>query len=86
MEAKFTMSYEGREYTVERGAPVQQATTGGGAPAGRNRWYITLGPKAITSLEAEPGESESALRERIRRWLAEHPEMPSSEDIVFGGG
>lgn len=86
MDEKFTLSHEGNEYTVERGASVGEATTGGGAPAGRNRWYITLGPKAITTLPAEPGETDSALRERIRRWLSEHPEMPSSEDIIFGGG
>ena len=86
MDGKFTLTFEGRDYTVERGAPAEAAAAGGGAPAGRNRWYITLGPKAITSLEAVPDESDSALRERIRRWLAEHPEMPVSEDIVLGGG
>jgi hypothetical protein len=86
MDGKFTLSFEGRDYTVERGAPAEAAAEGGGAPAGRNHWYITLGPKAITSLEAVPGETGPALQERIRRWLAEHPEMPASEDIVFGGG
>jgi hypothetical protein len=86
MDGKFTLTFEGRDYTVERGAPAEAAAAGGGAPAGRNRWYITLGPKAITSLDALPGETETALHERIRRWLAEHPEMPASEDIVLGGG
>lgn len=86
MDGKFTLTFEGRDYTVERGAPAEAAAVGGGAPAGRNRWYITLGPKAITSLEALPGETETALHQRIRRWLAEHPEMPASEDIVLGGG
>jgi hypothetical protein len=86
MEGKFTLTFEGRDYTVERGARPEAAAEGGGAPAGRNRWYITLGPKAITSLEAVSGETEPALHRRIRRWLAEHPEMPESEDIVLGGG
>jgi hypothetical protein len=86
MEGKFTLTFEGRDYTVERGARPEAAAVGGGAPAGRNRWYITLGPKAITSLEAVSGETEPALHERIRRWLAQHPEMPESEDIVLGGG
>ena len=86
MERKFTLDYEGREYTVERGERAEAAAEGGGAPTGRDRWYITLGPKAITSLDAIPEETPAALRERIRRWLAEHPEMPVSEDIVFGGG
>ena len=86
MERKFTLDYEGREYTVERGERAEAAAEGGGAPTGRDRWYITLGPKAITSLDAIPEETPAGLRERIRRWLAEHPEMPVSEDIVFGGG
>ena len=86
MDGKFTVSFEGRDYTVERGARPEAAAEGGGAPTGRNRWYITLGPKAITSLEAVPGETEPGLHERVRRWLADHPEMPASEDIVFGGG
>ena len=86
MDGKFTLTFEGRDYTVERGAHPEAAAAGGGAPAGRNRWYITLGPKAITSLEAVPDETGPALQDRIRQWLAEHPEMPASEDIVLGGG
>ena len=86
MDGKFNLTFEGREYTVERGALPEAAAEGGGAPPGRNRWYITLGPKAITSLDAIPGESEAELHARIRTWLADHPEMPASEDIVFGGG
>jgi hypothetical protein len=53
---------------------------------GRLSWYVTLGPKAITSLDAVPDESDEALRARIRKWLAAHPEMPDSEDIILGGG
>ena len=85
MSRQFTLTFEDREYTVVEGAPADRAATGGGAPVGP-RWYVALGPKAITSLEAQPGESEAALRSRICQWLAEHPEMPDSADIVFGGG
>jgi hypothetical protein len=53
---------------------------------GRRCWYVTLGPKAITSLDVLPDERDDALRARIRRWLDAHPEMPDSEDIVLGGG
>ena len=53
---------------------------------GRHSWYVTLGPKAITSLDAVPGESDDTLRARIREWLAAHPEMPDREDIILGGG
>jgi hypothetical protein len=83
---RFNLEFEGREYTVQRGHLPASAAKGGGAPVGRDSWYLTLGPKAITSLDAVPGESDDALRARIRKWLAAHPEMPDSEDIVLGGG
>ena len=86
MSDKFTLEFEGRDYTVQRGDPPASAARGGGAPVGRHSWYVTLGPKAITSLDAVPGESDDALRARIRGWLAAHPEMPDSEDIILGGG
>jgi hypothetical protein len=47
---------------------------------------VELLPKPVTRLPVVPGESEEALRERIRHWLAEHPEMPGSENILLGGG
>jgi hypothetical protein len=86
MRDRFTLEFHGREYTVQRGDHPASAAEGGGAPVGRHSWYVTLGPKAITSLDAVPGESEDALRARLRRWLDEHPEMPDSEDIILGGG
>jgi hypothetical protein len=86
MAHRFNLEFGGREYTVERGSHPTGAAEGGGAPVGRHSWYVTLGPKAITSLVAIPGESDAALRARIRNWLDEHPEMPDSEDITLGGG
>lgn len=86
MIRKFALDFEGREYTVERGERAATAAEGGGAPVGHDRWYVTLGPKAITSFEVRSGEGQAALRDRIRAWLAAHPEMPDAEDIVFGGG
>jgi hypothetical protein len=86
MPARFTLEFHGREYTVQRGDHAADAAEGGGAPVGRHSWYVTLGPKAITKVDAAPGEGEDALRARIRRWLEEHPEMPDSEDIILGGG
>jgi hypothetical protein len=86
MDDRFELEFEGRGYTVQRGESAAAAAEGGGAPVGRSAWYITLGPKAITRLPVVPDESDEALRERIRRWLAEHPEMPGSENIVLGGG
>lgn len=86
MTDRFNIEYDGREYTVQRGDHPASAAEGGGAPVGRHSWYITLGPKAITSLDAIPGESDDALQSRIRKWLAAHPEMPDSENITLGGG
>lgn len=86
MSDKFSLEFAGREYTVLRGDPPANAAKGGGAPVGRRSWYVTLGAKAITSLEAVPGETDDMLRERIREWLAAHPEMPDREDIMLGGG
>ncbi|MBA3346094.1 MAG: hypothetical protein H0T44_12510 [Gemmatimonadales bacterium] len=71
MESKFTLEHHNGQYTVQRS---------------QDRWYITLGPKAITSLEGVEGENEAALQARIRGWLDDHPQMPDSPDIVFGGG
>ena len=86
MNDRFELEYEGRRYTVQRGESADVAAEGGGAPVGRLAWYITLGPKAITRLAAVPGEDDDALRDRIRQWLADHPEMPGDEHIVLGGG
>jgi hypothetical protein len=86
MDERFELDFERQRYTVQRGESPEAAAEGGGAPVGRSAWYITLGLKAVTRLPVVPGESEEALRDRIRRWLAEHPEMPGSENIVLGGG
>jgi hypothetical protein len=86
MGDRLKLEFEGREYTVQRGDSPASAAKGGGAPVGRHSWYVTLGPKAITSLDAVPGEDDEAVRARIRKWLAAHPEMPDSEDITLGGG
>jgi hypothetical protein len=86
MGDRFNLEFEGRRYTIQRGDPPASAAKGGGAPVGRLSWYVTLGPKAITSLDALPSESDDALRARIRQWLAAHPEMPDSENIILGGG
>jgi hypothetical protein len=86
MQDKFTLVYQDRQYTVERGHRPSAAAQGGGAPVGVDRWYVTLGPKAITSIEGTPEDTEATVSERVRAWLDAHPEMPTRPDIVFGGG
>jgi len=86
MAEKFTLQHRGRRYEVERGEPRRQAATGGGAPVGTDRWYLTVSLAAVTSFSAEPGETREALRARIHRWLDEHPETLGGEGIYLGGG
>ena len=86
MQARFTLVYKDRQYTSERGRRPSAAAQGGGAPVGADRWYITLGPKAITSIDGAPDDTEASVGERVRAWLEALPEMPSRPDIVLGGG
>jgi hypothetical protein len=85
MQEKFILQHGGRRYAVERGRPHREAATGGGAPVGTDRWYITLNLAAVTNLPAQPGETRGALRARIHRWLDEHP-RPLGDEIYLGGG
>jgi hypothetical protein len=86
MRERFVLQHAGRRYTVERGVPRRQAATGGGAPVGDDRWYITLNLAAVTSLPAEPGETRAALRARIHRWIDQQREPLGGEGIYLGGG
>jgi hypothetical protein len=86
MPDKFTLQHNGRDYDVERGQSRGEAATGGGAPVGADRWYITLNLAAVTSLPAEPGETRAGLRARIHQWLDEHAEPLGGEGIYLGGG
>jgi len=86
MPEKFTLQHKGQRYEVERGEPRREAATGGGAPVGADRWYITLSLAAVTWLPDVPGESRGELRARIRRWLEEHPEPHGGGDGIYLGG
>lgn len=86
MRDKFTLQYRGKRYRVERGQPRSTAAKGGGAPTGRDHWYITLNLAAVTRLPARPQETEEELRARIREWLAAHPEFQTRDQIYLGGG
>jgi hypothetical protein len=86
MGERFVLQYQGKRYSVERGQPAGTAAQGGGAPSGPDRWYLTLGGTAITSLEHQPDETHALLRARIRRWLAEHPELQTRDQLHLGGG
>ncbi|HUR94500.1 MAG TPA: hypothetical protein VMY76_07940 [Gemmatimonadales bacterium] len=86
MAEKFTLEHRGRRYEIERGEPRREAASGGGAPVGTDRWYITFNLAAVTSLPAVERETRAALRTRIHTWLDEHPEPLGGEGIYLGGG
>lgn len=86
MRNRFQLQYRGKRYTVERGRTGPAAATGGGAPVDPERWYLTLGGAALTALEVRSDESEAALRQRIRRWVDEHPDLLDRDHIHMAGG
>jgi hypothetical protein len=86
MRERFTLQHRGKRYTVERGQASRAAAEGGGAPVDAAQWYVTLGGTAVTALPAEPEETGSALRARIRRWLDSHPELEDRGQIHLAGG
>jgi hypothetical protein len=83
---RFTLQHRGKRYTVERGEPPHAAAKGGGSPVNAERWYVTLGGTALTAIEAQPGETDPALRARIRQWLDAHPELQDRDQIHLAGG
>jgi hypothetical protein len=86
MRETFTLQHRGKRYTVERGQAPRTAAQGGGAPVDSARWYLTLAGTALAALEAEPGETDAALRMRIRQWLDAHPELQDRDQIHLAGG
>jgi hypothetical protein len=86
MRARFQLQYHGKRYWVERGRDADSAAQRGGALVGPSRWYVTLGGIAVGSLPVQPRESAPALRARIRRWLAERPELENRDRLYLGGG
>jgi hypothetical protein len=74
MPQRFTLQYRGKRYQVERGQRPS------------DRWYITVGGAAVTSLDVRPREAGEALRKRVRGWLEAHPELDGRDRIHLGGG
>jgi hypothetical protein len=73
---RITVEHRGKPYLVE----LDEAT------AAAPRWVVTLGPTAITSLDARPGDDEAAVRVRLLAWLDHQPPLDSRDDVHLGGG
>lgn len=82
------------EVTVDyRGKRVTAALSGGQTSSGQAlpteqapMWYVTIAGTALTKLPATPSDTEELVRQRVLRWLQEHPDMLDRDQIVLGGG
>ena len=69
-----TVSYQGKQITA--------ALSEGQAP----QWHVTIAGTALTKFPATATDTEEQVRDRVLRWLREHPEMLDRDQIVLGGG
>ena len=80
-----TLDYEGKRYELE--LDHGQTTETNAPTAGvRPMWRVTIGGTAVTSFEAEPGDTEDDARARLRDWLDHQPSLNDRDQIHLGGG
>ena len=80
-----SVEYKGKQIS----ASLNRGETLSGEVLGREEpplWYLTIGGTALTKLPAMPDDTESAVRQRVLEWLAEHEDMLDRDQIVLGGG
>jgi hypothetical protein len=79
------VEYQGKRLTATLSSTQ---TLSGEVRAGEKTpmWYVTIGGTALTKFPASPSDSEETVRERVFRWLQEHPDMLDRDQIVLGGG
>jgi hypothetical protein len=80
-----TINYQGKQVTASlgRGQAVSgQVLPGEEAPL----WHVTIAGTALTKFPATATDTEEVVRERVLRWLREHPDMLDRDQIVLGGG
>jgi len=80
-----TVNYAGKQVT----ASLSQGQTMSGEvlPGGKAAlWHVTIAGTALTKFPATPSDTEDLVRERVLRWLREHPDMLDRDQIVLGGG
>jgi hypothetical protein len=80
-----TVDYQGKRITAAR--------SGGQTPSGQalpseqpQMWYVTIAGTALTSFPATASDTEELVRQRVLRWLQDHPDMLDRDQIVLGGG
>lgn len=79
------VDYRGKQVTA---ALSSTQTLSGATLPGRKApmWHVSIAGTALTELPAEPSDTEEGVRQRVLRWLQDHPDMLDRDQIVLGGG
>ena len=80
-----TINYEGKQVT----ASLSQGQTMSGQVLPSEQapmWHVTIAGTALTKFPATTADTEELVRQRVLRWLREHPDMLDRDQIVLGGG
>jgi hypothetical protein len=80
-----TVEYRGKRITASLSST--QTMTGHSLPGDTApTWHVTIAGTALTKFPAGPADTEEAVRQRVLRWLRDHPDMLDRDQIVLGGG
>jgi hypothetical protein len=80
-----TVNYQGKQIT----ASLSEGQTMSGDVLASEKaplWHVTIAGTALTKFPATGADTEELVRERVLRWLREHPDMLDRDQIVLGGG
>ena len=80
-----TVNYAGKQIT----ASLSQGQTMSGQALASDKpplWHVTIAGTALTTFPATTADTEALVRERVLRWVREHPDMLDRDQIVLGGG
>lgn len=80
-----TINYKGKQITAS--LSEGQTMSGEVLPSQKTAlWHVTIAGTALTKFPATPADTEELVRERVLRWLRDHPDMLDRDQIVLGGG
>ncbi|MEP7226466.1 MAG: hypothetical protein ABI785_03820 [Gemmatimonadales bacterium] len=80
-----TINYQGKQVTAS--LSEGQTMSGQVLPSQQAPlWHVTIAGTALTKFPASAADTEEVVRERVLRWLQEHPDMLDRDQIVLGGG
>ena len=80
-----TINYRGKLVTAS--LSEGQTMSGQVLPSDKApEWHITIAGTALTKFPAAATDTEEQVRQRVLRWLGDHPEMLDRDQIVLGGG